>query len=148
MLASRKILNKHLRFLISATRRTIAKNPSGASLAEPMWLTLSLYESKKKPFAALHNASRRFLARPVESEYDVTHTILTASEKVYLGVTPAGNYYVSSAEDRAHKLHEGDIPPGEGMEQKIADILWAYWKDWVAEAEGIIRDNPPDTDSD
>ena len=123
---------------------TAAKNSGDDTSVGAMWLQLDRVKFKAH-LERFENVFRKSLGSPPVSPFERAQIRnLITSQEVYVRITPEGNYYVSSAGDRAHKLHEGDIPPGEGMEQKIADILCAHWKDWIAQAERITRDNPLD----
>ncbi len=109
-----------------------------------MWFTLCREEKKTLPLRPGSNVMRRFLGKSILPEKElVERTVMQDSQKVYLRITPAGELYVSSAEDRAHKLHDGYVALDPGASRELIDAACVHWDGWMGEVDTLIQMNPP-----
>ncbi len=109
-----------------------------------MWFILYRDEEKQLPLRWATNLVRKFMGKGTFRETELVETTdMGDSQKVYLRITPAGQLYISSAEDREHKLHDGYVAPGSEAWRELTDAACAHWDDWLTEVDAIIRSNPP-----
>jgi len=83
---------------------------SDETVAE-MWLTVGSARWRAGGWTKAANRIRRALGRKETSEWTiVAKKTIAESKRLYLRITPGGEFYVSTAEDREHAIHEDPSP--------------------------------------
>jgi len=128
-------------------RRSSPKPKDGDVTFSAISLKLCKETRRKDYWAKLRNFIDRTLGRPAtRAEWNtVDHWPVTESDKLYVRLTPAGQFYISTAEDREHMIHAEMLADDPNLTISAAKIFqdhWAYWaKKADKQAEAFAPDN-------
>jgi hypothetical protein len=112
------------------------ENPSGISSkdddATVREISLALVWETARPIywkKALNLLNQAF-GRPLMPDDDLSQRTIAKSDQLFIRITPQGQFYVSTAEDRQHMIHANLLNDDPNLVANAAKICQDHWADW------------------
>jgi len=126
-------------------------------------LARARYTLEKLPEAVMESVRRRAATRALEpsgSEIDETFyrmwvvlvqvdfmqaplEMLSQSDTLYLRVTPGGECYLSTADDREHMVHDSPFARDDQLVEHLTSAMLGHWSAWIVEADEVLKQKYP-----
>jgi len=68
---------------------------------------------------------------------------ITKSDELYVRITPGGQCYVSTAEDREHMIDPEPFLNDEKLSANLTSAMLAHWNEWIVEADRLLNEKSP-----
>lgn len=101
---------------------------------------------RKDYWAKLRNSIAQTLGRSATlPEWNtVDQWLVGESDKLYVRLTPAGQFYISTAEDREHMIHASLLDDDPNLAAGVTTICQDHWADWAKKADALAKVSAPD----